>query len=220
MAHHQHEMPLHDDASLCKFTFEVDDRETSIYSVRLMKALCFLFLVPLVALGEDIKPFDRLGKDNVTLRAQHISGGSSTDYSYKTSWGSYVRTVKSVKDIEVTIVQPRKEKHALKLEFFFVIKGDRRYAKRAGEVDFPEGEGSAVFSTSARQSQQRFVFVGAYAQSGEKVEGWLVRALKGGQIVGVAASAPSLEEMAANPERLNALVASSPPSAQRVSTEP
>jgi hypothetical protein len=176
-------------------------------------------MVPLTALGENIKPFDRLGKDNVTLRAQHISGGSSRDYSYKISWGSYVRMVKSFKDIEVTIVEPRTEKHALMLEFFFVIKGDRRYAKRAGEADFPEGEGSAVFSTSPRQSQRRFVFVGTYAQSGEKVEGWLVRALKGGQIVGVAASAPRLEETAGNPERLNALVASSPLSAQSVSTE-
>jgi hypothetical protein len=184
-----------------------------------MKVLRLLWLVPLTALGEDIKPFDRLGKDNVTIRAQHISGGSPTDYSYKTSWGSYVRTVKSFKDIEVTIVQPRKEKHPLKLEFFFVIKGDHRYAKRAGEMDFPEGEGSAVFSTSARQSQQRFVFVGSYAQSGEKVEGWLVRALQGDQIVGLAASAPSLEETAANPERLNVLLASSPLTAQSVPTE-
>ena len=85
-------------------------------------------------------------------------------------------------------------------------------------MDFPEGEGSAVFSTSARQSQQRFVFVGTYAQFGEKVEGWLVRALKGEQIIGVAASAPSLEETAANPERLNVLLASPPP-AQSAPTE-
>ncbi len=73
-----------------------------------MKVLRLLWLVPLTALGEDIKPFDRLGKDNVTIRAQHISGGSSTDYSYKTSWGSYVRTVKSFKDIEVTIAAAAK----------------------------------------------------------------------------------------------------------------
>ena len=175
-----------------------------------MKGLHWLFLLPLLAFGEEIKPFDRLGRENVTIRAQHISGGSSTDYNYKTYWGSYVRTVKSFKDIEVTIVPPRKEKHPLKLEFFFVIKGDYRYARKAGEADFPEGEGSAVFSTSTRQSQHRLVYVGVYAQSGEKVEGWLVRALKGDQIVGVAASGPSLEETAASPERLSALVAASP----------
>jgi hypothetical protein len=183
-----------------------------------MKALHLLVLMPLVALGEDIKPFDRLGRENVTIRAQHVSGGNSTDYRYKAAWGSYVRTVTSFKDIEVTIVQPRREKHSLKLEFFFVIKGDSRYAKRAGEADFPEGEGSAVFSTSTRQRQERWVYVGVYGQSGEKVDGWLVRALKGNQIVGVAASAPSLEETAANPERLDELLAACPESASRIPT--
>jgi len=172
-----------------------------------MKALHLLLLIPLVALGEEIKPFDRLGRDNVTIRAQHRSGGSSTDYDYKAPWGSYVRTVKSFKDIEVTIAQPRKEKHPLKLEFFFVIKGDKRYAKKAGVVDFPEGEGSAVFSTSAQQNQQRWVYIGVHGKSGERVEGWLVRALKEDRIIGIAASAPSLEEMAANPGRLNDLLA-------------
>ena len=188
----------------------VDDYQKKFYSSPQMKRLPLILLVPWMALGQEINPFDKLGRDNVTVRARHISGGSSTDYSYKTSWGSYIRTVKSFKDIEVTVVQPRKEKHPLKLEFFFVIKAENRYARRAGETDLPEGEGSAVFSTSTRQSQQRFVYVGIYDRAGEKIEGWLVRALKGDQIVGVAASGPSLEEVAAKPERLNALVAAAP----------
>jgi hypothetical protein len=120
-----------------------------------MKALLAIFVVPLVALGEETKPFDRLGRDNVTIRAQHKSGGSSADYSYKTSWGSYVRTVTSTKDIEVTVTQQRKEKLPLKLEFFFVIKGDSgRYAKKAGILDLQSGEGTAVFSTSSQQGQE------------------------------------------------------------------
>jgi len=61
-----------------------------------MKALPLPLLAPLAALGEDLKPFDRLGRNNVTIRAQHKSEGSSTDYYYKASWGSYDRTVKSV----------------------------------------------------------------------------------------------------------------------------
>jgi hypothetical protein len=161
-----------------------------------------------------------LGRENVTIRGQQVSGSSPTDYSYRTHWGSYNRMVTSFKDIEVTIVQPRKEKHPLKLEFFFVIKGDNRYAKKAGEADFPEGEGSAIFSTSTRQSQSRYVYIGFYGRSGEKVEGWLVRALKGDQIIGVAGSAPSLEETAASPERLNALVAAAPPVASTAPAGP
>jgi hypothetical protein len=112
----------------------------AIYKARRNEDVAALAVAAVVALGDEIKPFDRLG--------------SSTDYNYRTHWGSYNRMVTSFKHIEVTIVQPRKEKHPLKLEFFFVIKGGNRYAKKAGEADFPEGEGSAIFSTSTRQEPE------------------------------------------------------------------
>ncbi len=159
---------------------------------------------------ETLKPYDRLGRDNVTIRAQQKSGGSSSDYSYKASWGSYVRTVTSTKDIEVTISQPRREKQPLKLEFFFVIKGDSgKYAKQAGALDLPEGEGSAVFSTSSKQGQSRWVYMGIQERSGERIEGWLVRALKDDRIIGIAASSPSMEELAAYPAKLKGLLTAS-----------
>lgn len=173
-----------------------------------MKVLLSVFLLPLVALGEEIQPFDRLGRDNVTIQAQQKSGGSSADYRYKSRWGSYVRTVTSTKDIEVTVKQQRKEKQPLKLEFFFVIKGDtKRYAKQAGTLDLPEGEGSSTFSTTSKQGQERWVFMGVHERSGEHIEGWLVRALKDGRVLGIAASSPSLEELAAQPEKLKGLLA-------------
>jgi hypothetical protein len=176
-----------------------------------MKApLLTLFLIPLIAFSEDstspsktlqlaesIKPYDRLGRDNVTVRAQHKSGSSTSDYSYRSRWGSYARTVTSTKDIEVTVTQPRKEKQALKLEFFFIIKGNsKRYAKKAGVLDLPEGEGSSVFSTSAKQGQERWIYMGFRESSGERIEGWLVRALNNDRIIGIAASSPRLEELA------------------------
>ncbi|HEY5743153.1 MAG TPA: hypothetical protein VIS99_11485 [Terrimicrobiaceae bacterium] len=189
-----------------------------------MKALLLsFFLILLIAFGEDsteqsktsqgkaseaIKSYDCLGRDNVTIRAQHKGGSSDSDYSYRSRWGSYVRTVTSTKDIEVAITQPRKEKLPLKLEFFFVIKGDsKRYAKQAGIMDLPEGEGTAVFSTSAKQGQERWVFLGVHEKSGERIEGWLVRALNNDRIIGIAASSPSLEELAADPQKLKGLLA-------------
>ena len=118
-----------------------------------------------------------------------------------------MRNVTSTKDVEVTITQPRREKQPLKLEFFFVIKGDSiRYAKQAGALDLPEGEGSAVFSTSSKQAQARWVYLGVRERSGERIEGWLVRALKDDRIIGVAASSPSLEELGANPDKLKGLL--------------
>ena len=184
-----------------------------------MKALLLLlpFLLTPFAFAEDpttpdkppetLKPYDRLGRDNVTIRAQQKGGSSSSDYSYRSRYGSYVRTVTATKDIEVTITQPRKEKQPLKLHFFFVLKGDsKRYAKQAGVLDLPEGEGSAVFSTSAKQGQQRFIYIGFRESSGERIEGWLVRALNNDRIIGIAASSPSLEELAAYPDKLKGLL--------------
>ena len=85
--------------------------------------------------------------------------------------GSYVRSVISSKDIEVTILQPRKAKQPLRVELFFVIKGEeKRYAKQAGALDLPEGEGTAVFSTIAKQNQARCVYLGVREGSGERLK--------------------------------------------------
>ena len=75
------------------------------HPVKIFPALLF----PFVVLGQDIQPFDRLGRENVTIQAQHKRGGSSSDYDYRTSWGSYSKTVTSTREIEVTIKQHRKE---------------------------------------------------------------------------------------------------------------
>jgi hypothetical protein len=90
-----------------------------------VKILLPALLFPVIVLGQEIQPFDRLGRDNVTIQAQHKRGGSSSNYDYRTSWGSYSKTVTSTKEIEVTIKQHRKEKQKpLVVEFFFIIKGE------------------------------------------------------------------------------------------------
>jgi hypothetical protein len=126
---------------------------------------------PIFIPSELIIPYDRLGRDNVTIRAQQNGGGNDVDYRYRARWGSYVRSVTSTKDIEVTILQRRKAKQPLRVEFFFVIKGEeKRYAKQAGALDLPEGEGTAVFSTTAKQNQARWVYLGVRERSGERIE--------------------------------------------------
>ena len=118
-----------------------------------------------------------------------------------------MRTVTSTKDIEVTVLQPRKAKQPLRVEFFFVIKGEgKRYAKQAGALDLPEGEGTAVFSTTAKQNRARWVYLSFREGSGERIEGWLVRALNYNRILGIAASSPSLEDLASHPEKLKGLL--------------
>jgi hypothetical protein len=168
-------------------------------------------LFHLVVLGQDIQPFDRLGRENVTIQAQHKRGGSSSDYDYRASWGSYSKTVISTKEIEVTIKQHRKEKQPLIVEFFFIIKGESgRFAQQAGVLELPEGEGTATFSTSSKQDRARYVYLGIRERSGDRIEGWLVRALNRGRVLGIAASSPSFEELASRPDKLKPMVAAAP----------
>jgi hypothetical protein len=101
-----------------------------------VKILLPALLFPVIVLGQEIQPFDRLGRENVTIEAQHKRGGSSSDYDYRTSWGSYSKTVTSTKEIEVTIKQHRKEKQSLIVEFFYHQRkvGPLRTTRRCARV--------------------------------------------------------------------------------------
>jgi hypothetical protein len=177
-----------------------------------VKILLPALLFPVIVLGQEIQPFDRLGRENVTIQAQHKRGGSSSDYDYRRSLGSYRKTMTSTKEIEVTIKQHRKEKQKpLVVEFFFIIKGESgRFAQQGGVLQLPEGEGTGTFSTSSKQDQARYVYLGISERSGDRIEGWLVRALNRERVLGIAASSPSLEELAGRPDKLKPLVAAAP----------
>jgi hypothetical protein len=108
--------------------------------------------------------------------------------------GAATRRQTSTKEIEVTIKQHRKEKQPLTVEFFFIIKGESGcFAQQAGALDLPEGEGTATFSTSSKQDRARYVYLGISERSGDRIEGWLVRVVNRGRVLGIAASSPSLE---------------------------
>jgi hypothetical protein len=81
--------------------------------------------------------------------------------------------VTSTKEIEVTIKQHRKEKQKpLVVEFFFIIKGESgRFAQQGGVLQLPEGEGTGTFSTSSKQDQARYVYLGISERSGDRIEG-------------------------------------------------
>ena len=87
---------------------------------------------PIFVPSELIISYDRLGRDNVTIRAQQKGGGNDADYRYRARWGSYVRTVTSTKDIEVTILQPRRAKQPLRVGFFFVPLRRFKWVKDEG----------------------------------------------------------------------------------------
>ena len=95
--------------------------------------------------------------------------------------------------------------------FFFIIKGESgRFAQQGGVLQLPEGEGTGTFSTSSKQDQARYVHLGISERSGDRIEGWLVRALNRDRVLGIAASSPSLEDLASRPDKLNPLIAAAP----------
>ena len=97
------------------------------------------------------------------------------------------------------------------MEFLFIIKGEAdRFAQQAGVLELPKGEGTATFSTSSKQDQARSLSW-ISERSGDGIEGWLVRAFNRERALGIAASSPSLEELASRPDKLKTLVASAPP---------
>ena len=77
-------------------------------------------------------------------------------------------------------------------------------------LELPEGEGTATFSTCSKHDQARYVYLGISKRSGDRIEGWLVRAFNRERVLGIAASSPSLEELAGRPDKLKPLVAAAP----------
>jgi hypothetical protein len=91
-----------------------------------------------------------------------------------------------------------------------VLQENTSFAQQAGALDLPEGEGTATFSTSSKQDRARYVYLGISERSGDRIEGWLVRVVNRGRVLGIAASSPSLEELASRPDKLKPLVATAP----------
>ena len=135
-----------------------------------VKILLPALLFPVIVLGQEIQPFDRLGRGNVTIEAQHKRGGSSSDYDYRTSWGSYSKTVTSTKEIEVTSQAAPKRKAIVNCRVLLSSKevGPLRTTRRCAEL--AEGEGMATFfSTSSKQHQPRYVYLEISKKSGDSL---------------------------------------------------
>lgn len=159
-----------------------------------------------VSYAEDLAPFDRLGKGNVTVKAKQLSGGSRIDRNWQTSYGSYDRDTTSFKIIEVEVSGRGQSQSPLRVEFFFAMRDpDKGVRYFEGQEEASNAtKGLYTFSTSVTRNDQRYVFLGERYKSGDKPVGWLVRVIRDNAIVGIAASAPSYEKVAGSPGELDA----------------
>jgi len=169
-----------------------------------MKNCLILLLIFIVETrAGDLQPFDRLGRDNVTLHTGAAAGGGSTRNDFETGYGSYDKTKDQKKDIEISIRPVASKTDPITIKFYFVFKDvstkEESYIP-CDPVVFEQGSGSARFSQTATSKDLKLVMIGFREKDGETIYGWLVRAIRNDKIVGVAASNERFSRIAQDPK--------------------
>jgi hypothetical protein len=153
--------------------------------------------------AQDIKPYDRLGKENVRITAKVIVAGTSIDRQWGSDSGSYERNRTSSLEVEVVVSPIGAKAEPLALHFYFVIRDHSSGKEVPSQCDVQAlavGSGTARFSGDASRYETRYGGSGGKKNtSGNAFAGWFVRAVRDRKIVGIAGSAAKYEEMAAKP---------------------
>ncbi len=176
------------------------------------RTACSTFLLVAFTLGsvlaETLQPYDRLARGNVTLVANVVSAGSTTEQqTWKTSYGSYAKDMVNSKTVQVDVTLAKPEDPPITMEAFVFIKsrGGSRVKYSPAEVKPTEKPGSYTFDMSVKYSKERWVYAdyGRVTESGDKVVGWAVRAIANNKIVGIAYSSESYRGVAGDPTGLS-----------------
>lgn len=170
-----------------------------------MKAIVFASLFAASVFAEEIKPFDKFGKDNVTLEHSSRTSSRYTD-SLRTSYGTRGDAKTITKELAIKCRSP---KTPLAVEAFFVWKNNKgRYLLPAGEELIPIDGGEVSFSETGSSSKYKYVVLGVTDSDSNKVYGWIVRAIApDGRIVGALASSESYLRAAEDPAILSRMLA-------------
>lgn len=160
-----------------------------------------------VSIAQELQPYDRLGRGNVTLVASVVSGGSSMEeQTLKTSYGTYTKDMVNSKTVQVDVTLPNTDDPPVKMEAYVFIKarGSSRVRYQPAEVRPMEKLNSYTFDMTVKYSKERWMYAdaGKVTETGDKVAGWIVRAIADSRIVGIAFSSESYRTIAANPDSL------------------
>jgi hypothetical protein len=165
----------------------------------IVKILLISLTIVTTSKAEEILPFERLGRNNVTLDAKTIAGDSSTRNDYKTDYGSYDKTKHQAKSVEIKTRCLSSNKEDLSIRFYFVFR-DAQTKKElfvpSDAVTFNEGIGTAVFRETSMSTDMNLVTIGIREKTGKTIVGWLARAIRGNRIVGIAGSTERFKKMA------------------------
>lgn len=150
--------------------------------------------------GEEFIP----GVGALEIKAQHMSGGRSTDTTWQTVWGSYNKTITGKHGVGILLDTRSREVLKVTVEWGWITKdaaSNKRYVTMGGheKAELVQGHPSAHYATMAVTSQDdKYNALGIREQSGEEYRGWVVRVKnKQDTVIAVAASLPEFAKYAA-----------------------
>lgn len=175
--------------------------------IRTVLTLITLWAVTMGAWAEELQSFDRLSRDNVTLKTSVLSSGAGmAEQTLKTNYGTYAKNISTSKVMQVDVVLAKPDGPELKIEAFAFLK-DRngsRVSRAPLKVMAGDEPNTYTFDITSSHVRERWVYadLGKVSESGDKVVGWIVRAVANNTIVGIAYSSESYREVAGNPAAL------------------
>lgn len=167
-----------------------------------------LFLLALyIQTAPALEPYDRLARGNVTLDAAVVSGGSSAEeQTLKTSYGTYAKDMVNNKTVQVDVGLAKADDPPIKMEAYVFVKarGSSKVRYMPAVVTPTEKPDSYTFDMTVKYSKERWVYAdaGRVTETGDKVVGWIVRAIANDRIVGIAYSSESYKAVAGDPNGL------------------
>lgn len=171
-------------------------------------------LLGLLATGraEVLEAYDPLARNNLSLRTNLLSSGSAvTKRGLETDYGTYSRDLETEKILRVEIPVVPREFSPPKIEAYALLKNHetKKWACTPGEI-VQQSDGGTDFRFSAKNRRERWMYAedGRVSQFGDKILGWVVRAIVDNRIVGVAASSDKYLTYAKNPKELQTLLGS------------
>lgn len=151
---------------------------------------------------------------SVTIEAMDTAGNATTMDGWRSVYGSFNRTKASTRELGITV---RNMSGTLpgdfEVEWYFVGKragGTRRflYDRGSRRTSLKPGafEKFVVESKELSSSRSHSAFSGYTYHSGDKADGWIVRAKVGDEVVRVKASSAQLEQLEKDREQFRRFV--------------
>ncbi len=148
------------------------------------------------------------------IEAVESAGDSRTTDHWRSVYGSYSKTKAGTRELGITVRNMSALPGQFEIEWYFVGKpanGGRRFLYDKGTRPVTLAPGAFErFAVESKELSSRNTRAGYYYgynyKSGDKADGWIIRAKVGDEVVRVKASNPQLEQLEKNKEEFSRFV--------------